>query len=370
MTTETVSALVKSLLTMRIWNSTTILIMLLMFQDIHPNILYELLPHFQMSHRQVRNIILATIQFRLFCSSIFRDIVELKHLSYFIRKNPHHWVSRQFYIFRKRIFFNLLKKSRFDDTLKYTGHAVRDFISNFVVFRRSPIFPIGQLFSSQNSDLICLKTACEMIVLFEQMRSSYPQIVSFLAQNQGNVQRIILIWKTQMCIKEKSYYKSRKHCHVTYSGNITVHPIHEFFVFCILAITHPEFIDGRLMRYIQTFGDRTELPEDSCDPKYTDFFRKNCVTWTLQFVEFRSKSLISAFSRMYNSDGPHGVKYELNPTPATSSFYQKDDHQFECLTMEVERQYPMLRVFTTFLNLFLKNFARKFEESGGSALPP
>lgn len=143
MTTETVSALVKSLLTMRIWNSTTILIMLLMFQDIHPNILYELLPHFQMSHRQVRNIILATIQFRLFCSFIFRDIVELKHLSYFIRKNPHHWVSRQHYVFRKSIFFNLLKKSGFDGTLKCTGHAVRDFISNFVVFRRSPIFPIG-----------------------------------------------------------------------------------------------------------------------------------------------------------------------------------------------------------------------------------
>ena len=226
-----------------------------------------------------------------------------------------------------------------------------------------PIFPIGQLFISSDDDLFCLKTACEMILLFKHVRSSYPQIVSFLAQNQENMLKIIRIWKTQMKISEKSYYKIKKLTYERYSGNITIHPIHDLFVFCMLAITNPEFIDGRLLKYVQTFGHRTELPEDSCDPKYTDFFRKNCKTWDLQFVgSLKIESMIREFSRIPNSDGPHGVKYELNPS--------KDDPQFECLTSEVERQCPILRVFTTFLNLFLKNFARTFEESGGTAVPP
>jgi hypothetical protein len=359
--------LVQNFLSLKAWKTLSIVIMLLMLQDIHPNIIHELLPYFRLKRREVRNIILAMMQLRLFSSSFLPNQSDLSH-----RSDPRHQSylvklfncrRRQLSNFRSRIFGFLLKNNRFESRLEYTGHSVRDFISSFVVFRTNPIFPIGQLFISSDDDLFCLKTACDMICLFKHVRSSYPKIVSFLAQNQENLQMIIMLWKTQMKIYEKEYYKRGKYTHERYTGNITYHPIYDLFVFCMLTITHPEFIDGRLMKYIHTFGDRIELPEDSCDLKYTTFFKENCVTWSLQFLGFdRIKSVIDAFSKMYNSEGPHGSKYELKPS--------KDDPQFECLTREVERQYPILRVFTEFLNLFLKNFARTFEESGGSALPP
>lgn len=361
------AALVQSFFTLKGWHRLPIVIMLLMLQDIHPKIIYELLPHFHLKRRQIRNIILAMMQLRLFSSSFLPNQSDLSH-----RSDPSHGSYcmrvitiriRQLTFFRSRIFGFLLQKSGFESTMEYTGHAVRDFISSFVVFRTIPIFRIGIVFISSDDDLFCLKTACDMICLFKHVRSSYPKIVSFLAQNQENVQMIIMLWKTQMSAKEKSYYRRGKHTHERYSGDITIHPIHDLFVVCILAITHPEFIDGRLLKYIETFGDQTELPEDSCDPKYTDFIRHECKTWDLQFVGYlKMKSMIRVFSRIPNSDDPHGAKYELNPS--------KEDPQFECLTVVVERQFPMLRVFTTFLNLFLKNFTRTFEESGGSALPP
>jgi hypothetical protein len=371
-------ALVQSILTLRCWDRLPFLIIFLIFQGIDPNILYELLPHFQLSHRQIRNITLAMMQLRLFTLSFLPDIMGVKHLSYqrkcqIIRQNqnPHDWVFRQFYIFRNRIFFNLLKKGGFDGTLKFTGYAVREFFSNFVVFRRSPIFPIGQLFLSQTDDLICLKTACEMILLFEHMRSSYPEIFSFLAHNEIALQNIILVWKTQMCIKEKGYCKSKKHCHEIYSGNITDHPINDLFIFCMLAITHPGFIDKKIWFFIKNFGDRSKLVEDSYDPKYLEFLSKNCKISELKFLQpcVDIRRVIGTFSRMRNSDGAHGVKYELQPATAASGIYQIHDPQFECLTKEVNME-QMFGVFTIFLKILLKNFARTFEEWGRSALPP
>jgi hypothetical protein len=353
--TAATAALVQSFFTLHGWRKLPIVIMLLMLQDIHPKIIYELLPHFQLKHREVRNIILAMMQLRLFSSSFLPNPNNLSH-----RSGPS---QRLFNNFRSRSFSALIKNCKFVETLEYTGHAARNFISSFVVFRMNPIFPIGQLFISCVDDLFCLKNACEMILLFEHVRSSYPKIVSFLAQNQDNVQHILRIWKTQIQIREKSYYRIGKRTHERYSGNIKEHPIHDLFVFCMLAITNPGFIDGRLLKYIETFGHQTELPEDSCDPKYTDFFREHCKTWALQFVgSLKIEPMIREFSRIPNSDGPNGVKYELNPS--------KDDPQFECLIREVERQYPMFGVFKIFLNVFLKNFARRFEESGGSALAP
>ena len=371
------AALVQSILTLRYWRNLPILLMFLMFQDIHPNILYELLPHFQMSRRQVRNIILAMMQLRLFSSSFLPDIRGVNHLSYrckfrMIQQNPHNWAFRQFKLFGSGIFSILLKKSGFDRTLDYTGRAVRDFISNFVVFRISPIFPIGQLFLSQDDDLICLKTACEMILLFEQVRSSYSEIVLLLAKNEFAFQKFILFWNTQVCIKEKGYYKKGKQHHATYFDNIADHPLRDLFVFCIFAITRPDFIDTKLRFFIENFGDRSKLHhQDPYDPKSIILLKRNLVTRGISYdgtAEIRV--LLNDLHQMRNSEGAYGAKYELRPAPATSGIYQIHDPQFECLTKEVNREQPMFGVFKYFLEGFLKNFARTFEESGRSALSP
>ena len=371
------ASLVQNFLILQGWNSLPVVIILLMFQDIHPNIIYELLPHFQMSRRQVRNIILAMMQLRLFSSSFLPDIRGLKNLSYrcksrMIQQNPHNWIFRQFYCFRCDVFLRLLTKSRFDRTLDYTGRAVRDFISNFVVFRTSPIFPIGQFFLSQNNDLIFLKTACEMILLFEHVRSSYPEIVLLLAQNEFALEEIIRVWKTQMCINTKGYYKSGKICDVTYSGNITVHPLHDLFVFCIFAITRPDFIDKKLRFFIENFGDRSKLHhQDPYDPKSIILLMRNLVTRDIRYDGTAEISvLLNNLREMLNSQGALGAKYELRPAPATSGIYQIHDPHFECLTREVDRHQPMFGVFKIFLEVFFRNFARTFEESGRRVLLP
>ena len=235
-----------------------------------------------------------------------------------------------------------------------------------------PIFPIGQLFISSDDDLFCLKTACEMILLFKHVRSSYPQIVSFLAQNQENMLKIIRIWKTQMKISEKSYYKIKKLTYERYSGNITIHPIHDLFVFCIFAITRPDFIDKKLRFFIENFGDRSKLHhQDPYDPKSIILLMRNLVTRDIRYDGTAEISvLLNDLRQMVNSEGALGAKYELRPAPATSGIYQIHDPHFECLTREVDRHQPMFGVFKIFLEVFFRNFARTFEESGRRVLLP
>jgi hypothetical protein len=90
---------VQSFSSLNVWNSFPIVIILLMLQDIHPNIIHELLLHFQMKHCQVRDIILAMMQLRLFSSSFLLDIGGVRKCSLrqkyrMIRQNPQHRVSR------------------------------------------------------------------------------------------------------------------------------------------------------------------------------------------------------------------------------------------------------------------------------------
>ena len=370
--TATAAFIVKNFLRLKAWNSLPIVIMLLMLQNIHPNIIHELLPHFQMKHRQVRDIILAMMQLRLFSSFFLLDIRGVRECSYeekrrMIQQNPQHRVSRLFNSFRSRVFTVLMEKGGFKKSLEYTGHPVRNFIANFIVFRMNPIFPFPRLFWYEDADLICIKTACEMNTMISRMRSSYPGIFSLIAHNEIAFENIILVWKTQMCIKEKRYYKSRNHCYMTYSDNITDHPINDLFIFCMLAITHTGFIDKKILFFIKNFGDRSKQLEDSCDLKHLKYLWKNCKTSELKFLEPSDGiwRVIGAFSRMPNSEGAHGVKYELQPATAASGIYQIDKSKFECLTMEVDRQQPMVYIFTKFLEVFLRNFARTFEESGG-----
>jgi hypothetical protein len=375
---------VQSFSSLNVWNSFPIVIILLMLQDIHPNIIHELLLHFQMKHCQVRDIILAMMQLRLFSSSFLLDIGGVRKCSLrqkyrMIRQNPQHRVSRLFNGFRSSVFAFLIKKGGFENSLKITGHSVRDFISNFIVFRMNPIFPfpglfLSGLFLSEGMELICIKTACEMNAMVLLMRSSYPEVFSLLAQNEIAFQNIILVWKTQMCIKEKRYFRnrSRKLCYPIYSVDITDHPINDLFVFCMLAITYPQFIEEKIFFFIKNFGYRTELLEDPYDSKYLEFLRKNCKTSEAKFLRPCDdiRRVIGAFSRMPNSDGAHGVKYTLQPGTVTSRLYRIDESKFECLTMEVERQYPILRVFTKFLEVFLHNFAKTLEEFGERVLLP
>lgn len=378
----TIVHFVQGFSSLKVWNSFQIVIILLMLQGIHPNIIHELLHHFQMKNHQVRDIILAMMQLRLFSSSFLLDISGVRECSYeqkcrMIRQNPQHRVSRLFNGFRSSVFAILIKKGGFENSLKHIGHSVRDFISNFIVFRMNPIFPfpglfLSGLFLSGDMDRICIRTACEMNAMVLLMRSSYPEVFSLLAQNEIAFQRIILVWKTQMCIMEKRYVKSKKHCYAIYSGDITDHLINDLFIFCMLAITDPRFIDKKIFFFIKNFGNRTELLEDPYNSKYLEFLRKNCKNSELKLLQPCDGigKVIGTFSRMPDYDGAHSVKYTLQPGTVTSRLYRIDESKFECLTMEVERHYPILRVFTKFLEVFLHNFAKTLEEFGERVLLP
>ena len=416
--------LVQNFSSLQYWRNLPIIIILLMFQDIHPNIIYELLPNFKMSNRGVQDIILAMMQLRLFASFFILRNPSYQKEYRMIRQKPQHWITREFSIFRRHVFLCLLKRTGFQGISESTRHSVRDFISNFVYLRtnRSIQVPVRQLFLSSHNDLSRLKTACMLNHLIHFVRSSYPEIVSFLAQaqkqNASELQKIIHVCENQLEIKEIQIYGRRNHCYVVHSQNIIKHLMRDLFAFFFLAVIKPNMIDEKLRRYIQNFGDETELLRDPYNPEDLEFLKRNCKTEDMKHSLLQPccgiGGLIYLFS-LSSCSGIFNVKYELKPVPATSifyhgddpqlepltieasctqsmvgvfkfkpapalalapapatsKFYRIDDPQFESLDIEASCTQSMVGVFKRLLEVFLKNSARTFEESGGgSALPP
>jgi hypothetical protein len=134
-------AIVQALLTPNLRDSLPIMIMLLMIQGIHPEIIFELIPYVQMSQRQYDAIIMALTQLRLF-ASILPAVKGDKPQTFQeqrsrFRKFPQNKVSRIFADFQNEVLSRMLVQCGFAGTLP-SLEVVQHFASNLTLVRMSP----------------------------------------------------------------------------------------------------------------------------------------------------------------------------------------------------------------------------------------
>lgn len=360
MTTPAALAIVQAFLTPNLRGSLPFVIMLLMIQGIHPEIIFELVPYVTMTRCQYHAIIMAWTQLRLF-ASLLPAVKGVKpqtfrHQKLLFRRVPQDPVSRVFAKFQNEVIFKRLERLGFAGPLP-SLEVVQYFASNLAIVRRSPsaFFPPGELFLAQNANLVLLKTALQIKIMIEHVRVSYPEIVSILGQNENALMNLIMVWKNQVIVKETVYgslFDIREPA-----------KIHTLFIFCILAVIDP-FIDELLAQFIQNCGDRNKpIPYFS---KHLDFLQKTCKKFEPMNLQVGDiQIIIELFSSMCTSTTrSFVVRYALKPwSMAFGQILYSGQPPFEEITIELGRLMPIFDVFTRFWEVFFRNFARTFAVS-------
>jgi hypothetical protein len=361
MNTPAALALVHALLIPNLRGALPFVIILLMIQGIHPEIIFELISHVQISHRQYHAIIMAWTQLRLF-ASLLPAVKGVKPQTFQgqrsrFRKFPQDPVSRVFARFQNEVILKRLERLGFAGTLP-SLEVVQGLVSDLAIVRMSPmqISPIGQLFLAPNANLVLLKMALRMKMIIERTRSSYPEIVFLLSHNKNALMNLIMVWSNQMIVKQTVY------------GSLfdILEPakMHTLFIFCILAVIDPDFIDEILVQFIQNYGDpNMPIPYFS---KHLDFLAQTCESFepiNLQVGDIRR--IIELFSSMLTSTTRvFDVRYALKRwSMAFGQIVYSGQPQFEEITFEQGSSMPIFDVFTRFWDVFFRNFARTFAVS-------
>ena len=361
MTTPTALAIVKALLlTPNLMDSLPIVIMILMIKGIHPEIIFELMPYVTMTPHQYHAIIMAWTQLRWFASLL--PAVKGVNPQTFqgqrsrFRNFPQHNVSIIFANFQNKVILKMLKMFGFAGPLP-SLEVVQQFASNLGVVRMSPmqIFPIGQLFLAPNADLVLLKTALEIKRMIEHIRSSYPEIVYLLSHNKSALMNLIMVWRNQVIVKQTVYRSLFDILEPT--------KIHTLFIFCILAVIDQEFIDENLAQFIQNCGHENRFQYFS---KHLDFLAQTCESFEPMNLPVGDiRRVIQLFSSICTSTTRlFGVRYALKQwSMAFGQILYFGQPQFEEVTIEQGSWMQIFDVFSTFWEVFFRNFARTFEIS-------
>ena len=364
MTTLAAIALVNGLLTPYLRRDLPFVIMLLMIQGIHPEIIFELIPYVTMSRQKYNAIIMAWTQLRLF-SSLLPAVKGVKSKSFrdnrgLFRTFPQDRISRIFANFQNEVLSSMLKKFGFFGLLPSLG-VVQNLAANLAVVRMShcPIFPIGQLLLSPNADLILLKTALQIQSMLAHFRTTYPDIASFLAQqNENALKNIIMVWRNQVSVNQIVYR--------SLFNMLEPARIHSLFIFCIVAATRPKFIDENLAQFIQNCGDPNKTIQFSYDHETLEFLEENCETFeakTLQLGDIGR--VIEIFSSMLTSTKRQfQVSYALRRwSIGFGQIQHSNQPEFKELTVEQGSFDRIFDVFSTFWDFFFRNFALTFAVS-------
>jgi hypothetical protein len=355
------SAFVQALLTPNLRYDLPFVIMILMIQGIHPEIIFELVTHVRITQLQYNAIIMALMQLSMF-TFLLPEVGYVKDRSFrdrrlFFRRVPQHVVSKIFARFRNEVIFKRLKKIGFAGTLP-SLEVVQDLVSNLAIFRRShsAFFSIDVPFLAPNANLVLLKTALQMRDMIEHVRSSYPEIVFLLSHNKNDLMNLIMVWKNQVIIKQTVY---------VYLFDIREPAkMHTLFIFCILAVIDPGFIDEILVQFIQNCGNpNMPIPYFS---KHLDFLAQTCESFepiNLQVGDIRR--IIELFSSMCTSTNQvFQVRYALKQwSMGFGQIVYYGQPQFEEETVELASSMPIFDVFSRLWEVFFRNFARTFEVS-------
>jgi hypothetical protein len=359
MNTHAALAIVKALLTPNLRGALPFVVMLLMIQDIHPEIIFELISHVQISQLQYNTIIMACTQLRLF-ASLLPAVKGVKPTTFRDQRSRfrillQNKVSMIFGKFQNSVLSRILVQCEFARTLP-SFDVVNNLVSNLAIVRMSTclIFPIDNLLLSPNANLLLLETGLKMKIMIEHFRVSYPEIVSILAQNKNAQMNLIIVWMKQVIVKKNLYLKL-----------IDIHEplkIHIMFVICILAVIDKRFIDKRLVQFIQSCGDLND--QKPFLQEHLEFLKdfEKIDPMILQVLNI--ERVIELFSSMCTSTNRFNVRYALEQwSMAFGQIVYSGQHRFEEIEIKEDSLTPIFDVFTRFWEVFFRNFARTFEVS-------
>ena len=347
-------AIVQAFLIPNLRFSLPYVIMLLMIQGIHPEIIFELIPYVSMSQRQYQTIILAWTQLRLF-ASILQAVKGVKPQTFQrqrtrFKKFPQDQVSLIFVNFQNSVLKKMLVRVEYDKQVP----AFMDILNlalNLSVVKNESVLEIQTLFTSCFADLRFLTTALMMHSIISLVRSDYPEIVSFLQQNENAVKNIIRLWEKQVNVKE-CYGGKMLDLQEPLKINIIFH-------FFISAVIDEELVDESLALLIRTYQEDFQIP---CSSKLVEFLKQNfgsilpiSHSWIIGDI----RKIVECFHFMHTTSRSRTqVRYTL--TPSSIPFAQSE---FEQLVFEIGNFYPILDVFSKFWHEFFEKFAQTFEVS-------
>ena len=331
------------------WINLPVVIMFLIIQDIHHDIIFELMQYVQLNHDQYSTIVMAMTQLHFFKSCLRTIVPSL--------------MSRIFARFKTLIFSRIRNnKCRFPGTIP-SLEDVRHLVSKIVAARTdsSQISTpqIGELFSSLKwkhcRHIFLLKTALEMQSMIKHLRVRYPEIISSVANNEVFLKKIIWVWRRQVDLKHSGV--SAQHWTMREPPRIN-----DMFVVCIIMAIEPRFFDNLLDQIIKNGGDCSNLMPYS--GKYLNFLCCECRTiehTTLQQGDIGE--IIKIFSSMstYSIErgiGPY-VTYVL--TRGRIGFGEIvcfDQPEFEELSIEIKRDELVINIFPELLTTFFKNLSK------------
>lgn len=358
-------AIVQALLTPNLRRCLPFVIMHLMLQGIHPEIIFNLIPYVAISRQQHEAIMMAWTLLREF-SSILPPVKGVRPQTFQGQRSrfrlfPQDRVSLIFMNFQNSVLKKMFVRFGFAGTLPTLPSldVLKNLAINLAIVRtvHSVLFPLENLFVVSNQRLVLMKTVLEIQDMIEHVRLFNSDIVSFLKHNKNALMNIIMVWKNQVIVKQVLYE--------SLDNILEDVKMNQLFAFLILAVIDPDFIDGSLAQIIANCGNRN-VPLKEIE-KYLQILKDHCQSIAPMisghFLDIGQ--VLDCFSWMNTSmKRSFQVRYALRQwSIAFGSIVPSDRPEFEEVTIEQGSWVPIFDVFSRFWNAFFRNFARTFEVS-------
>lgn len=347
-------------------------IMLLIIQGIHPEILIELISYVHLEREQYNSILAASLQLRLY-DSLLLSVNGYAGSSYQQKRSiytryPHNMISKLFRIFQQEVCLTMLKQCGWGGKLPPLL-IVQDFVSTLVDVRvQSRFFPFKEILYATQSELHLVRTTIQMQCMIVNVREIYGEIISFLRENDSALNNIIIVWKNQLNIDSSSSIVLSPQ---SKASNMKI--MNMMFIVFILSVIDSSFIDQRLAEIIQCCGRNVQFRQFF--PKHRDFLIKQI---SQVYDEMKDEvedlinqsdilELIKTFSSMQFSgfqNGPRKGKFELSPwSMCFGHIRYSNEVNFNYAIYEVSMGSKIFDVFSTFWDVFFQNFSLTFDLS-------
>lgn len=351
-------------------NTFPFVIILLIIQGIHPEILVELISYVHLEREQYNAILAVSLQLRLY-ASLLPPVNGYTGSSYQQKRSiyaryPHKIISKLFGIFQREVRLNMLKLCGWGGKLPPLL-MVQDFVSTLVHVRvQSRFFPFKEILYATQSELHLVRTIIQMQCMIVNVRERYGEIVSFLRENEYALDNIIIVWKNQVDIDSSSMVLSPQ----SKASNMNI--MNMMFIVFILSVIDSNFIDQRLAEIIQCCGRNVQSKQFF--PKHRDFLIKQISPVYEMKNEFEDVinqgdilELIKVFSSMNFVGFPNGPKKGIFKLSYWSMCFghirSSNEVNFNYAIYEVSMGSRIFNVFSTFWDVFFENFSLTFDLS-------